>query len=179
MVKRGKRRHFREMSYATAMNKRHSYIIHQLLCKQSGIIIHGIKHFTNCNRCCGVFPYKPQSLLQFTCNRIFKPEEMKRLKVPGQSCRFDRCQPVMNIVKQVDVITKDLSCLFKYPLKKIDLVCFFKGLCKNQKPPSGLLFYLLAVIFVFLLLFSATMLLLSVRTSRIAVASIEIITMYS
>ena len=106
------------MGNTTCMYNRGTDVIHQLFTEQGGAVVNGTKHFSDRQRCCGVLTDQPEALLQFCGHGVFQPKQAERLQILAQARRLDRCQSMVCVVQQMDIVTYGIA----YPLEQLGRV---------------------------------------------------------
>src|SRR5947209_7187688 len=101
------------MSETSGMADRHAYVIDPLLPDQLLCVPDSIQHFTRCDWSCRVLANESKPFLQLCRDRIFHPEKVVRFQFLAKPCCLNRCQPVMAIVQEMNVLPKLLPQLFK------------------------------------------------------------------
>src|SRR5260370_30096130 len=89
---------------SSSVNYRHSDVVNQLFANQKVCIPNRIENFPYREWRRRMLANDAKSLLQFRRNRIFQPEQVIRLQVFSQSGGLNRSQPVMHVLKQVDLV---------------------------------------------------------------------------
>src|SRR5579864_9335747 len=90
----------------TAVNHGHAEIVDQLLGDEDVRVPNRVEDFSNRNWRSRMLPDGAEAFLQFRGNWVFQPEQVIWLEALSQSCCLDWRQPVVNVVKQVQVIAK-------------------------------------------------------------------------
>src|SRR5215470_6453199 len=96
-------------SQAAPVHNRHPDIVNPLLTDEIVSLPDGVEHFASGDRCSRVLANEPESFLQLCRNRIFHPEEMKRLQLFSQTRSFDWRQSVVTIMQEMDVLAASLA----------------------------------------------------------------------
>ena len=99
----GKARDAAQMGNAARMHHGGADIVDQLLFDQLFTVPDRIENFADSNWRGGVLPDQPETRLIFGRRRVFQPEWAIRLQIFAQPSGFDRRQPVVDVVEQMDV----------------------------------------------------------------------------
>src|SRR6266404_3278542 len=88
-------------------------VIDQLLLNELLTVVNGVENFADCERRCGVLANQAKAFLHFPRGGILEPEEMIRFQVFTQPRRFNRREPMVSVMEQVDVGAEFLAKFFK------------------------------------------------------------------
>src|SRR5262249_26190938 len=99
-------RNFPQVTDSASVHNSRSDVVDQLFADQRLAVENRVEYFANCERSRGVLTYQPETLLQFCRHRVFHPEQAVGFKALAQSRRLYRGEPMMDIVKQMQLWTK-------------------------------------------------------------------------
>src|SRR5918996_3888 len=97
------------MADASGAHDRGANVVDQLFADQLRAIVNRIEDLTNGERRGGVLPNQSEARLLFRRCRILEPEQMIWLEALAEPSGFNRRQPVVDVVQQVDVVSEFLA----------------------------------------------------------------------
>src|ERR1700676_1399324 len=97
---------FSEMRNSAGVPDSRADIVDQLFVNELLAIVDGVENLADGERCGGVSPYQAKTFLQLGGRGIFEPKQVIRLELFAEAAGFDRCKPVMRVVKKMQVGAK-------------------------------------------------------------------------
>src|SRR5882724_2457366 len=96
-------------------------VVDELFLDKLLAIVNGIEDFTHGQRRGGVLTNQAEAFLQLCRNWILEPEQMKWFEALPQARCFDRCEPVMGIMQQVNFRSELLAKPFEQERREVQV----------------------------------------------------------
>src|SRR6185295_661289 len=91
------------MTDAAGVHDGRADVVDQLFLNELLAVVDGIEHLADGERRRRVLSDDPESFLQLCRDRVFQPEEVMRLQIFAETRGFDRREPMMHVVQEMNV----------------------------------------------------------------------------